>query len=219
MNLRDLQHHFATFLTHGDTFPDADPRGMAVYANNYRSQLLASLREAYGKTRLWLGDAAFDDAAARYVDIHAPSSWTLDAYGASFATRLDALYPEDPEIAELAWLDRTLRCGFVGPDAAPLGLDDLEADDWDRVEFEFVPTLRFRRVRSNAAAIWQAIALAQTPPAVALYDVDAGIRVWRQGFSPRFASITGEPGLAAHQAGALLRSWVDDEMILRLRPG
>ena len=79
MNLRDLQRHFAAFLTQGDPFPGADTRGMAVYANNYRSQLIAALTDTFEKTRLWLGDAAFADAAARYVDTHAQSAWTLDA--------------------------------------------------------------------------------------------------------------------------------------------
>ena len=226
-------------------FHGADTRGTTMYATNHRVHLLASLRHTYEKTRLWLGEAAFGEAAGHYVNAHSPPAGTLDACEEAFDKSLETFYPDDPEVAELAWLDRALRRGFIGPEAVPLGLDGLDADDWERVEFEFVPTLRFRHVRSNAAAIWQAIALERAPPALALYDVDAGIRVWRQGFSPRFASITGaecacldlalagatfgeicesltrlhEPGLAAHQAGALLRAWVDEGLILRLRAG
>lgn len=245
MNLRDMQRGFLAALTGAGPLEGTDPRGMRVYANNYRGQLVGALRDTYEKTALWLGEDAFDRHARAYVDVHVPSSWTLDDYGAGFADHLDMAYPGDPEIAELAWLDAALRRAFAGPDASPLTIDRLVADDWDTVEFVFVPTLGFRRLRSNAVAIWSAMGAGETPPAAVSLDVDSGVRVWREGLSPRFASMSAREcacldlalaggtfgevctllarhvggGQVAHEAGLLLRTWVADGLLVALREG
>ncbi|HVI54496.1 MAG TPA: DNA-binding domain-containing protein [Luteibacter sp.] len=245
MKLDALQRRFAASLTGLGGSGEFDERGMRVYANNYRGQLIAALGDTYAKTRAWLGDDDFDGVAARYVDAHAPSSWTLDDYGHDFADMLEAEYPNDPDVSELAWLDGTLRRAFSGPDAVALELDALGADDWDRVEFVFVPTLRFRRLRSNAVAVWKALADESMPPGAARLDADGGVRVWRRGLSPQFASmdahecacldlalagatfaeiceqITRWHGHAstAPEAGRLLRAWIGDGLVLRLRQG
>lgn len=243
MNLRERQRAFAAALAAGGVPAGVEPRGMAVYANNYRAQLRACLRDTYEKTALWLGDDAFDAHAARYVEAHAPSSWTLDAYGEGFAQWLDDAYPADVEVGELAWLDWHLRQAFSGPDAPAMDVRDLAADDWDRVEIDFVPTLRFRPVRSNALAIWRALADGAPPPPVVIVDEGVGARVWRQGLSPRFASMTADEsacldlalagasfgeicaGLArrydeeqtARIAGGCLGAWTAEGMIRALR--
>ncbi|NID16084.1 DNA-binding domain-containing protein [Luteibacter yeojuensis] len=192
MNLRERQRVFAVSLATGAVPLGVDARGMAVYANNYRAQLLACLRDTYEKTVLWLGDDAFDANASRYIDRHTPSSWTLDAYGEQFVQWLENAYPADVEVGELAWLDWHLRRAFSGADAQPMEVRDLVADDWDRVEIEFVPTLRFRPMLSNAVAIWRALADETPPPPVVIVDAGVGARVWRQGLSPRFASMTAD---------------------------
>lgn len=239
MNLRDLQARFASTLRGGPAVEGLDGRGMAVYTNRYRDQLVASLRDTYAKTRLWLGSGVFDELAEAYVAAHPPASWTLSAYGETYIGWLDSHYPADPEIGELAWLDWHLRQTLTGPDARPIGLDGLVSADWEAVEMRFVPTLRFRWTRSNAAAIWHALASETMPPAAEIFDVDAGVRVWRRDCSPRFASMLApecacldlalagasfgemcealtrlhEPDTAARQAGALLRSWVEDGIV------
>lgn len=247
MNLDALQRRFASAVTGVGHPDDFDARGMRVYANNYRGQLVTALRDTYAKTRLWLGDDDFDAAAGRYVDTHAPSSWTLDAYGRAFPDMLEADYPDDPDVSELAWLDSALRDAFSGPDAVALDPAMLAADDWDAVEFAFVPTLRFRSMHSNAVAIWKALADETMPPGPTRPDEqgESGVRVWRRGLSPQFASMDahecacldlalagatfGEicallarlhgPTSVAAEAGTLLRTWVADGLILRLRQG
>lgn len=243
MKLRDLQRGFLASLSGAGPLDGADPRGMRIYANNYRGQLVAALRDTYEKTALWLGDDAFDRHAGMYVDVHAPSSWTLDDYGAGFPDHLGAAYPEDPEVVELAWLDGALRRAFAGRDATPLTIDRLVADDWNTVEFVFVPTLGFRRLRSNAAALWSAIAAGDAPPGALWLDAVTGVRVWREGLTPRFASMSalecacldlalaggtfGEicalleqgvgAGHVAQEAGLLLRAWIADGLVVALR--
>jgi hypothetical protein len=192
MNLKERQRAFSVALAMGAIPEGVDARGMAVYANNYRAQLRAGLRDTYEKTLLWLGDDAFDANASRYIDRHTPSSWTLDAYGEHFIQWLENAYPADVEVGELAWLDWHLRRAFSGPDAQPMEVRELVAEDWDRVEIDFVPTLRFRPMLSNAVAIWRALADETTPPPVVIVDAGVGARVWRQGLSPRFASMTAD---------------------------
>jgi|SRR6187402_754029 len=243
MSLHELQRRFAASVAGQHESTDLDARGMRVYANNYRGQLIATLRDTYAKTRLWLGDDDFDLAAGRYVDANAPSSWTLDAYGLGFPEMLEADYADDPDIGELAWLDGALRRAFGTRDAEAIGPEELVADDWERVAFVFVPSVRFRHLRSNAVAIWSALANEVMPPAAICPDDGRGVRVWRRDLSPQFASMdAGEcacldlalagatfgeicellsrpyPSLrVAAEAGRLLRSWVSDGLIETLR--
>jgi len=245
MSLGELQRQFIASVSGTDARESFDTQGMRVYANNYRSQLVTTLRDTYAKTRLWLGDETFDLAAERYVDEHVPSSWTLDAYGHDFPDLLERDYPDDPDVSELAWLDGTLRQAFSGHDGAAIDAGALIADDWDRVEFVFVPTLRFRRMRSNAVSIWKALADEILPPGAVQTSAGDGVRVWRRGLSPRFASMDAREcacldlalagatfgeicerlrqlhasAAMAAEAGGLLRAWVDDGLVLSLRQG
>jgi putative DNA-binding protein len=228
MSLRDRQRAFAVALAAGAIPEGIDAKGMAVYANNYRGQLRACLRETYEKTVLWLGDDAFDANATRYIDRHHPSSWTLDAYGEHFVRWLEDSYPADVEVGELAWLDWYLRRAFSGPDAEPMAVRDLVADDWDSVEIDFVPTLCFRPMRSNAVAIWRAIADGATPPPVVIVAEGVGARVWRHGLSPRFASMTADEstcldlalaGASFGEICASLGRFYDDEQTARIVGG
>lgn len=191
MNLKELQQAFSAHLR-GEGGPPADARaeGMAVYAHAYRSQLMQCLRETFEKTRLWIGDAAFDEAAGAYIKHHPPCAWTLDAYGDRFATYLDSAWPNDPDVGELAWLDWTLRRAFAGPDETPVAMAALAEVDWDEAVFTFASTLRWRHVQSHAAAIWRAMDEDALPPDSPRTAVPLALRVWRQGLNTRFASMS-----------------------------
>jgi len=245
MNLDQWQRGFAASVSGTRGSGDFDTRGMRVYANNYRGQLVTTLRDIYAKTRLWLGDEAFDAQAARYVDAYAPSSWTIDAYGHAFPDMLEAAYPNDPDVSELAWLDGALHQVFSGADAEAIDAAALVADDWERIEFVFVPSVRLRRMRSNAVAIWKALADETMPPGAVELKAAGGVRVWRRELSPQFASmearecdcldlaLTGAtfgeiceqlgrwhgPGSVEVEAGTLLRAWVRDGLVRRLHQG
>src|SRR5882724_6446222 len=138
MNLLALQREIRDHLLHGR--PDvgrlvrgeAAPR-LAVYHNAYRMQLLACLRDTYEKTHAWLGHQNFDAAGLEHIASHTPVSWTLNDYDLNFDQTLAARYPDDPEVAELAWLEWALRRAFDGPDASPIAADGLTQIDWDHV--------------------------------------------------------------------------------------
>jgi hypothetical protein len=194
MSLLALQHDMRDHLlngagisarrVHGDS-----TAGLAVYHNAYRAQLIDCLRDTYEKLAAWLGDDAFEDAARAYVEVNPPRSWTLSDYGASFGAALAAIYPEDPEVAELAWLDWTLRRAFEAADCPPIDASGLAEIDWDRAVFSFVPTLTLKLVETNCAAIWSALTEGTMPPPAERLSRATTIRVWRAGLSPRFKTI------------------------------
>jgi hypothetical protein len=108
MNLAALQRDMRSWLTveardAAARFGERAEPGLAVYLNNYRGQLMTCLSESFATVRAWLGEAAFDAAAAMHIDRLPPHNWTLDAYSLEFPDTIDALYPEDPEVGELAY--------------------------------------------------------------------------------------------------------------------
>ena len=164
--------------------------GLAVYHHAYRAQLIDCLRDTFEKLALWLGDELFETTALAYVEANPPRSWTLADYGADFAAALTKIHPDDPEVAELAWLDWVLRRAFDGADAAPVSADALSEVDWDAAVFTFVPTLSLNLMRTNCAALWSAMAEDVMPPPAALLSASGTIRVWRSGLSPQFKTIS-----------------------------
>ncbi len=244
MNLKDLQRGFRDHLladkdaSLAGVAPEREA-GLAVYRNNYRANLVASLRDTHEKSWAWLGDEAFERAANEHVARHAPQSWTLNNYGKDFSRTLCALYPDDPEVAELAWLDWNLRRAFDGPDATALSPEALAKIDWDSAVLTFLPTLSVMDVKTNCAAIWGALNDGQTPPAVELLPGPAAIRVWRSELTPRYRSISDfehralvlalagasfadlcsllvereDRDQAAERVGGVLASWLQDGLI------
>jgi hypothetical protein len=194
MSLLTLQQDFRAWLTVEDADLAArcgtrSKAGLNVYLNNYRAQLMACLTETYGTVHGWLGDAAFEAAAATHIDRVSPKSWTLDAYGLDFPETLTGLYPEDPEVGELAELECTLAQLFVAGDTTPIGPAGLADIDWDRATFRFIPALIRLPATTNAGAIWSAVARGEKPPAAQRLPNGAVALVWREGFTPAFRTL------------------------------
>jgi len=214
--------------------------GLRVYLNNYRGQLVACLADSFPNSRSWIGDQAFDRAVALHVDRVPPSSWTLDAYPRDFPATLALLYPDDPEVAELAWIEFALGEAFVAPDARALSIADLTDVDWDAAVLAFTPTLDLGMLSSNAPAIWSALSEGATPPAAELLTEAGAILVWRRDHVSRFRAIdqvehqalswarSGMPfaklcdhmvaawgeGDGIARAGAMLGGWIADGLIV-----
>lgn len=248
MSLLALQRDFLSFLLDqpteipvavgGDTGP-----GLVVYHNAYRAQLVACLKDSYERLWAWLGDDAFEAAARRHIVAHAPTSWTLGDYGAGFAETVGCLYPDDPEVAEIAALDWALRRAFDGRDARQFDPARLASVDWDEAVIELVPTLDLLRVTTNCGAIWNAIAAGGEVPAAKMLPGPGWVRVWRVELQPHFATIESpemeairlamsgmsfarlcdrladQIGVenAAEAAGRYLASWLQDGLITDIR--
>jgi hypothetical protein len=242
MSLATLQRSLQAHIT--GTLPPPEPtaesliaptalRGLPVYGHAYGATLTEALRDTFEKTALWLGDEAFDEAAREYIRQNPSRSWTLADYGAALPEMLAAHYPDDPEIAELAWLDWDLRQAFAAAAAAGRpDADALQAIDWEAARFDFAPHVTCRATRTNVAAIWNGIA-EDMAVAVEILSEQAGVLVWREGLSPQFRSCPGferailemlrtgerfgpacaQSGASPDQIGAALAQWLADGLI------
>lgn len=223
--------------------PPAAEEGRRVYHHAYRARLMGALSETYERVWTWLGDDAFHAEARAYIEQHPSTNWTLDAYGLDFPAFLDARFPNDPEIAELAWLDAELRQAFAAPDAETLDPAALATiTSWEAVRLRLNPALRHRAVRTNAAALWRALSRADTPPDI-VYFTDqelTGLCVWKLALEPRFRTLdadeyhlvhalnTGLPFAAAcealahdhpdtdptHRVGEWLGGWIAEGLVI-----
>ena len=189
MTLAELQRDFRAWLTLADDRALraglVSTRGLSAYQNNYRVQLVRVLQAAYPQLLARLGEEAFLEAAIHHIDRHPPSSWTLDAYGADLTDTLQALYPHNPDLPELAWLEWTLSEVFVATDAKELDPGALATVDWDAARLRPSPSLRLRAMTTNALAVWSALQDGEAPPDAEMLDKPTGALVWRQGFRPR----------------------------------
>jgi len=217
--------------------------GLSVYLNNYRSALMACLAESFGSVKAWIGDDAFEGAAATHIERQPPYSWTLDDYALEFPETLDAIYVADPEIGELARLERELGRIFVGKNADPLDVATFADIDWESAKIDFVPTLTMIEVTTNAASIWSSLAEDKRPPDAEMLPRPASVAIWRVAFMPTFRTIEDSERQAiealaggatfsalcatfveahgetegAALAGRLLSQWIADGLIAHIR--
>lgn len=110
MRLAAMQVGFLSLLVDGSDNAaarfeqSAEPR-LSECQNDYRSQLVACLAEAFEPVHSGLGNEAFLAAAITHIDAIPPPHWTLDAYSTGFAETLEGLYPEKPPtlFTDLCW--------------------------------------------------------------------------------------------------------------------
>lgn len=177
--------------------------GMEVYRGNYRAALIEALRDTYEKTERWVGEEAFRAAAAHHVILHPPSSWTLDAAGAGFAETCADLFANDPEVAELAWLEWTMLKAFTALDCNPVdaaGFAEATAgfdeEQWAALKLEFAPGASTREVAHDLPAIWRALAQDALDYPDRLLAEPHALLVWREGERATFILREVEEGRA-----------------------
>ena len=199
MTLASLQKEFCARIL-DDIEPDEKLFGpeaavrIGIYRNAYRARLIECLQSSFEKTWCWIGDDAFGTAARHHAILNPPQSWTLDDYGTGFHATLATLFPNDSEVAELAWLEWAMQNAFGSADEKPvdaaMAQDYLQKNgDLDAVQITLVRSFRMSVIRTNSTALWQAIADGTTPPSPIALEGDNYLRVWRKGFSPHFKII------------------------------
>ena len=246
MNLAQWQDSFRTWLVtgaadHARIFGERAASGLDVYQNNYRSQLVNCLRVSYPNLHRWIGEEAFREAAITHIDAHPPKSWTLDSYGQDFGTSLRDVFPRNPDLHELAWIEWALAEAFVAPDAEPVPREALWSVDWDEARLRLTPSLRHHIASTNADDVWSALQEdAASVPEGEMLDAPGGLVVWRRGFLSRLRRFDGDDyaalrGLIADsrfeslcetlvarlgeeagvaRAGTLLADWLDAGLIV-----
>ena len=207
MNLAAMQASFMAQVLDEEApapsaWSDRHVQGMAVYRNNYRSALVEALRSTYERTARWVGEETFERAAAHHLITHPPSSWTIDDAGAGFASTCEELFRNDPEVAELAWLEWSMLEAFAQRDAAPLSPADFAEvtahfgeEDWAGSKINFLPGSVARSASVDLKSLWTLLAVEEferTPPTIG----DFGIIVWREGERPTFAMVNRDEAAA-----------------------
>lgn len=205
MSLRELQRDFRLWLVSGAAsaaaqLPGAHEAGLAVYQNNYRAQLVGCLEASYPLLRSRMGADAFLHAAVKHINAFPPHDWTLDAYAIHFGATLEALFPDNPDLHELAWIELALGSAFVAADAAPLGPAELAGVDWERVCLALSPSLRLGRARTNAAEVWDALSSGEEAPEAVMLSEPGALLVWRSGY---VSCLRAADGLEADALGTL----------------
>lgn len=190
MSLIEQQRMFVAEIAADDEVPPSS-LGMAIYRNAYRARLADALAVSFERTRRWVGDEMFDRAAAHYILSRPPQSWTLDAYGTDFPQVLGELFAQDPEVAELAWLEWHLQQAFAAPDRATLTPEALASTglgeaDWEHLRLAPAAGLARRSVSHDLAMLWHALADGQAPDRQLAAAEPAVLLVWRKDLSPHF---------------------------------
>lgn len=182
--------------------PDWDARfaaGLEIYRSAYRTRLVDALRETFPCTAKWVGEEAFRQAAAHHVILSPPTSWTLDDAGEGFVEVLEELFAQDPEVAELGWLEWAMHCAFVAGDTIALDRESFAAQstgfteiDWTKLRLSFQPAITARHVRYRCAALWSAMAGDETVPESLSLEQPMHLMVWREGLQPVFRLLSSD---------------------------
>ena len=221
MSLLALQRAMRDEILATDDQAVSPAAGMEIYRRAYRNRLLEALRTSFEKTCQFVGGEAFDTAACHHIILNPPVSWTLDDYGAGFDMTLAELFAEDPEVAELAWLEWHMQRAFGSVDASPLDAAKLAAgnlgiSDWDRATFVLVPSFAMRAIRTDCAALWQSLTDEEMLLAVHEHPHEGQLIVWRNGMLPHFRVADAAEGealcaiAAGQEFGLLCASLAED---------
>ena len=186
--------------------------GMSVYRGNYRSALVGALENTFERTARYVGEGPFKKVAAHHAIAHPPSGWTIEEAGSGFDATCAQLFANNPEVAELAWLEWAMLQVSNAPETQPFGASEFAPataefgdEDWMGLQIEFQPRASSREVRANLSALWIALeedASADRPDP--LLETAKGCIVSREGELPTFQIVTTGSARAfdAMQSGA-----------------
>ena len=192
-------------------WPEPMHAGLQVYRNAYRARLIGCLQESFPKCRAWAGDEAFDAAASHHCIRHPPQSWTLDALGTGFDETLAELFPDNPELAELGWLEWQMARLFTAPDGARLDAGSFTETtarfseaNWEEMRLVLAPELVTRTLFYDVVSIWAAIGADISPLPNARLPMPGMVAVWRAGLEPCFRLLaSGEAAALADAANGV----------------
>lgn len=185
--------------------------GMAVYRGNYRSALMDALANTFERTARYVGEAAYKQASAHHAITHPPAGWTIDEAGAGFDTTCAELFGDNPEVAELAWLEWAMLDVSTAAETPPLdpaGFGAVTAEfgdeDWMGLRVEFQPRATAKQVEHNLTALWNALEEEGQDRPDSSLPKPQGCLVWREGERPTFMLVDPDNAhaFAAMQGGA-----------------
>lgn len=208
MTLADRQAEFMRAILDQDAplphkWGEAHAHGLSVYRGNYRHALMGALEESFERTARYIGKDAFRTARINHIIANPPSHWTIDAAGEGFDRTCAELFPDHPEVAELAWLEWAMLDLAGAPDAtalSPVTFAEASAgfgdDQWLGLALTFQPRATSRCVRHDLAALWRSLGEPGVEADLRRFENDRGCLVWREGERPTFLMVDAETAFA-----------------------
>lgn len=225
---------------------DADDRArrFGIYTFAYRSRLQEALAHNFPVLQTYLGGAGFDALASDFIDARPSTHPSIRTFGDELAPWLEQHRPEAPWLAELARFEWMLGNAFDAPDDASISahaLATLEPNEWARLRFQFARSVQRLTCRTNAPALYEAVAEDREPGMQGRLDSQSTEwLMWRRELSPRYRSMTSTEALAFDalasgetfadmcarllerfsdddaplQAAACLKRWLEDELVV-----
>lgn len=191
---------------------------LAVYRNAYGLRLTEFIAHDYDKLRIYLGDVRFNEMAGRYILAHPSDQPNARWFSRHLPDFLAASphYRRQPEIAELARLERAINDSFDGPDHPIVTMADLAAippEYFALSSFRIAPTVHRFAVTTNVSSLWASLKCEELPPRPEDTAVPTEIMVWRQGSGSRFRILGTEEAMAIDSAREGLPFSIICEMI------
>jgi hypothetical protein len=125
----------------------------------------------------------------------------LDHVGEGFLGVLEELFANDPEVAELAWLEWAMHRAFVSADIIPLDAAGFAAassgfgeEDWAGLRLDFLPSLHLRTVSHDVGTLWNALSDDEFEARDYALPAPAPIIVWREDLRPTFMRLEDAEG-------------------------
>lgn len=160
-----------------------------VYRNAYAGRLVGVIANDHEYLKAYVGDDYFDTMARAYIAAHPSHTQNARWFADGLPDFLSCTEPYafNPQLGELARLERALGSAFDAPDAPVITLKDLQAidpNDWERLVFTAHPSVRLLTHAANALAIWSALRADETPPDLEHLDPPQRCLVWRHALTP-----------------------------------
>ena len=210
-------------------------RRLSIYADGYRSRLLEALGNDYPILRALLGPDRFEALMRGFVESRPSRHPNLRWYGGALARTLGR-----GALADLARFEWTIGLAFDAADGPLATAGDaaaVAAARWPAMRLEMHPSVHVLELRSNAPAVWQALAAGAPPPRLARRRPATWL-VWRKDLTPHFRRVPTAEAAAlacaargadfarlcrlvgrADRAAQWLRNWLEEGLVARLGPG
>lgn len=216
MSLAETQAAFMRAILNDDAplpsaWGNSQAAGMAVYRGNYRFAVMDALASSFERTARYVGENAFRAASMHHAITHPPVHWTIEAVGKGFDATCAELFGDNPEVAELAWLEWAMLEAAGAADDEPLAASEFAAastgftdNDWASLKLTFRPRTTARVIDHDLASMWRSLDLETDEMAGLSAPKPRGVLVWREGERPTFLIVEPENAraLCAIQQGA-----------------